>query len=368
MTRLLDITLTGIGVLIIAAAACFAGHRSLKRSEDPPKLIFKWIFSVVLIGGGLELLHRFPVVSWPAVVLLPAAILGLLWAPNIGAIVASPLTGLFDGGDEEVEARPLYSMAETKRRKGLYAEAARDVRGQLEKFPADLTGTLLLGAIMAENLNDLAGARQLIHQWLDRPNVGPQGVAAVLHSLADWELQIARDPEAARACLERIVHDYPGTQFSHLARQRIAHLPAPEFLRATGQNAAVDLPQGEKHIGLLSDFVGNAPASDSDNPESLAEAYVEQLRRHPADVEAREKLAMLYAEHFKRLDMAAEQLEQLIALPAETPRHIARWLNVLATLNINIGGDMPAAERALRRVIDRFPESGGATQAFERLA
>jgi tetratricopeptide (TPR) repeat protein len=368
MTHFWDIALTVMGPLVLAAAACVAGYRSLRRSENPATLVFKWILSAVLVGGGIAVLRGFPVLAWPVVVLIPAAILGLMWAPSMAAIVARPLTGLFDGGNEEVEPQPFYSIAEAKRRKGLYLEAAQEVRCQLEKFPGDLTGTLLLGAILAENLKDLPGTRQLIQEWLDRPNVAPQGAATVLQSLADWELQIGRDPEAARACLERIVHDYAGTQFSHQAQQRIAHLPAPEYLRQAAENAALDLPPGEKDIGLRPGFTGNAPAGESDNPESLAQSCVEQLQRHPADTETREKLAQLYAEHFQRLDLAADQLEQLIALPAETTKHVARWLNLLATLHVKIGGDVPAAEQALRRIIDRFPNSASASLALERLA
>jgi tetratricopeptide (TPR) repeat protein len=368
MTHFLDILLTIVVTLVLVGAACVGGYRSLKRSEDPPKLAFKWIFTAVLVGGTLVALRGFPQQYWASVVLIPAFILGLVWAPNVGALVARPLTGLFDGGDEEVERRPLYSMAEAKRSKGLYQEAAQEVRCQLEKFPWDLTGTLLLGAILAENLNDLPGARQLIFQWVNRPNVPPQGVAAMLKSLADWELQIGRDPEAARACLERIAHDYAGTPLAHQAQQRIAHLPDPQYVLQRAENENVDLPPGEKDIGLRAGSAGNAPAGDSDNPEALAQSCVEQLRRHPTDIETREKLALLYGEHFQRLDLAADQLEQLISLPGETPKHIARWLNLLATLQVRIGADVPAAERTLRRILDRFPDSAAATQAFERLA
>lgn len=360
--------LTVLGGIIVAAAACFAGYRSLLRSENRGTLVFKWVFSVVLVAGGIFVLRRLPVLAWPVAVLIPSVILGLMWAPSFGAIVARPLMGIFDGGSQEVEPQPFYSIAETKRRKGLYQEAAEEVRGQLEKFPADLTGTLLLGAILAEDLKDLPSTRQLIREWLDRPHVTPQGATAVLQALADWELQTGLDPEAARGCLERIVRDYPGTQFSHMAEQRIAHLPTPEYLLEARDNTAVDLRRGEKDIGLRPDFAGNAPDPDSDNPESLAESYVEQLRRHPADTDAREKLALLYAEYFKRLDLAAEQLEQLMSMPSETPKHVARWLNLLATLHVKVGGDLAAAERTLRRIIDRFPDSASATQAFERLA
>ena len=74
-------------------------------------------------------------------------------------------------------------------------------------------------------------------------------------------------------------------------------------------------------------------------PSALASQYVSQLNKHPADTDTREKLAVLYAENFGRLDLAVDQLEQLIALPEETPKHVTRWLNLLATLHISVAND-----------------------------
>ena len=86
-----------------------------------------------------------------------------------------------------------------------------------------------------------------------------------------------------------------------------------------------------------------------EHPNSVAgvDENLSQLESHPADTITREKLAVLYAEHFQRLDLAVDQLEQLIALPDETPKHVARWLNLLATLQINVGRDENAARNAL---------------------
>ena len=46
----------------------------------------------------------------------------------------------------------------------------------------------------------------------------------------------------------------------------------------------------------------------------------------------------------------------------------ARWLNLLATFQIKQGHDLPAAESALRRIIDKFPGGALATVALSRLA
>lgn len=367
MSHALDIVSTILGLLIVVAALGFAGFRSLKSSEDPAKLVVRWIISVGLIGGGIFSLRGFPVAMWPVVVLIPAMILGVMWAPTVGAIVASPLTGMFDGGTQEVEPQPLYSIAESKRQKGLYAEAAEEVRAQLAKFPGDVKGTVLLGTIMAENFGDLPAARQLVADWLARPGGTPQGTVSVLQNLADWELDVGKDPEAARACLDRIALDYAGTPYAQQALQRMAHLPTVERLRELDENKTVDYTQGEKNIGLRPDYGQSLPIPE-ENPGVLLESYLEQLRNHPADTDTREKLAMLYADEFQRLDLATVQFEQLIALPTETQKHIVRWLNLLANYQVKLGNDADLAARTLRRIIERFPNGASAEQAFERLA
>jgi hypothetical protein len=68
------------------------------------------------------------------------------------------------------------------------------------------------------------------------------------------------------------------------------------------------------------------------------------------------------------VDLAAAQLEQLIALRAESPRHIAGWLNLLATVHARFGNDLAGAESALRRIVERFPRSVAAEAAAARLA
>jgi hypothetical protein len=92
------------------------------------------------------------------------------------------------------------------------------------------------------------------------------------------------------------------------------------------------------------------------------------LEAHPLDTAARERLAVLYAEEYRRIDLAVDQLEQLIAVPAETPKNIARWLNLLATLHIKVNRDRRAAEDALKRVTALFPKTFHADLAVQRLA
>jgi tetratricopeptide (TPR) repeat protein len=357
-------------VIVLPALAILA-YRSYRRSDDRGALVRRWIISAALV-----LIMWF--ISWfrvpghplfmtikPFFILFPALILGRIWVPSIGAALASPLTSAFDGGDEEAEAKPFYFIAEGKRRKGLYEEAMAEVRKQLEEFPGDFEGYMKLASMQMEDLKDLPAAQTTLDEFLQLPGRAPNEMAGALHLLADWQLQFGRDAQAAIGSLRRIAQLYPGTPFAHAAEQRIAHLGSADETSRVRYQSKFTVEHGERDIGLRKD---SAPVSAPADPHALAEEYVRQLELHPSDTDTREKLAILYAEEFHRLDLATDQLEQLIALPAEPPKHVARWLNLLATLHIKVAQDAAAAESALHRIIERFPGGALATVAISRLA
>jgi tetratricopeptide (TPR) repeat protein len=249
--------------------------------------------------------------------------------------------------------------------KGLHQEAISEIYKQLAKFPGDIPGMMLLATIQAEDLHDLPAAEATINDLLGQPDVTPQQAATALHTLADWQLQFGRNVEAARAALERIAVTYPDSQFSHAAEQRIARLADAAATREFRENAKFEVRHGEQNIGLSTVPSGQAAALD---PDDAAAQYVRQLEKYPADTETREKLAVLYAEQFQRLDLAVDQIEQLISVPGETSKHVARWLNLLATLHIQVARDEENARKALRRIIEKFPKSSHAEVAARRLA
>ena len=305
----------------------------------------------------------------PLFIVPPAGILGLIWASQIGSIVARPLTSIFDGSQEEAELKPFYFIAEAKRRKGLYEEAIAEMRRQLEKFPGDVEGMMKLAAIQADDMRDLPAAEATIAALLQQPGLPPNAAVAALQALADWHLQIGHDAAAARDSLERIVQMFPDTSFAHSALQRLAHLDETGQTRQFHEQTVFKVPVGERNIGLR-----QAPKLEQDPAQAEAEAlalaagHVRQLELHPNDTETREKLALLYASQLHRVDLAAGQLEQLTTFPNETPAHIARWLELLATVHVLYGRNLEAAENALHRVIERFPNTALASQAHARLA
>src|SRR5436309_13464472 len=147
-----------------------------------------------------------------------------MWAPRIGAKVGDWFGNLYTGGSTPPDPTPLYSVAESRRKQGRYVEAVREIRAQLARFPTDVTGQLMLAEIQAEHLDDLPGAQLTIERFLAQPGHGPKNIAFALSSLADWHLKYARDVEAARQALERILQLLPDTELSMGAAQRLAHL------------------------------------------------------------------------------------------------------------------------------------------------
>ena len=353
-------------LLLLAGIGCAFGWRLLKKSNDPTRLLVKWIITAVLVGWTIWVLPSFPQQYWPLVVLIPAVVVAVMWAPHVGSMVAGSITNAIDGGDTEIEPQPFYSIAETKRRNGHPREAIAAIREQLEKFPGDFRGTMLLASILVEDMNDLPGAQLTLERWMEDAAATPHGKASALTAIADWQLQFAQDPEAAGQALQRIIDELPNTPAAHQAAQRLAHLPTMEHLVAARSGAPTVIKPGIKDAGLRKDYTAPAPATP--DPDTLAAEYVRQLEMHPSDTVTREKLAVLYADEFQRLDLAVDQLEQLIGLPNETPKHIAQWLNLLADLQIRVGKDLAGAEATLRRILERFSAPGIVEPTQARLA
>ena len=68
----------------------------LKRSEDPARLIFKWVLSLVILG--IIIITAKPGIFGLMIALLGAIGFLLIWGRSVGEVIARPLTGIFDGG------------------------------------------------------------------------------------------------------------------------------------------------------------------------------------------------------------------------------------------------------------------------------
>jgi TolA-binding protein len=302
---------------------------------------------------------------------VPLAALGglfltIIWRTTIANLVATPIGNLYDGGSAPAEAKAFYSNAIAQRKRGNYQEALALVRKQLEKFPTDFEGQLLMADIQAENLNDLPGAAISIERICNQPGHPPRNVALALNILADWYLKLNQDRDAARETLQKIIDRLPDSEMSVLASQRIASLATTEHLLAAHDRKKFAVVEGVQNIGLLDPKFHPKP-SDADAAKQ-AEELVAHLRSHPLDTEAREKLAVIYADHYNRLDLATDQFEQLITHPNQPSKKVVHWLNKLADVQIRHGVKHDLVRETVQRIIDLYPNTAAAELAASRIA
>ena len=372
MNRILEIAVNVFLLLIVSGFLGWVCYRSLRRSNGPARLIFKWIFTALVIGvffimavpagqkGGYDAIQAI------IVTLIGGIAMAITWRHSLIDLIANPLGSLYDGGREEVEPKPFYSIALTKRKLNRPLEAIVEIRKQLAKFPNDFEGVTLLASVQAEDMKDLPGAEITFNHFCDRSEAPPKQVAAAWTQMADWHLKLAQDVDSARAVLEKIIARFPSTAVALQAAQRIAHLDGTEkILLASHDRQAMTMPEGVKNIGLLDSTEFLRPAEM--DPGKQAAEYVKHLEQHPLDTEVREKLAIIYARHYQRLDLAALELAQLINEPKQPAKRVAHWLNLLADLQIHGGADYDAVRETLAQIVERFPGLPVADRAQSRL-
>jgi tetratricopeptide (TPR) repeat protein len=366
MSQILQIVVGVVLSVIGLAFLVWFFIRTLKRTADPPMLILKWVFTIPFVIFCIWMARQLGPFG-PFVIVFMAVVLSPVWTPHIGEWLAKPLADLYDGGGQEVEPKPYYSIARAKRKLYRPLEAVVEIRKQLARFPNDYEGVHLLAAVQAEDMKDLTGAEMTLNHFCDSPAAPPKQVAAALTQLADWHLKLAHDADSARAALEKIIAKFPDSELALAAAQRIAHLGGAEnMLLAALNRQPTAMPEGVKSIGLRDSMRDLIPAEA--DPAKLAADYVKHLEQHPLDTEAREKLAIIYAAHYGRLDMATNELAQLINEPNQPPRHVAHWLNLLADLQIRAGADYDTVRPTLEKIIEHFPGMAVADLARSRLA
>jgi tetratricopeptide (TPR) repeat protein len=363
-----------LGLAAMAAAfgvVLWALWKSLKKSYDPGSLLVKWIVTVVVFGMLIYLGVRAGSAGWGGAFIIPITgaclgiILGIMWAPSNGALLATPLMELYEGG-EASEPKPLYSIAQAKRKQGKYRDAQTEVRKQLAKFPNDFEGWMLMGEIFARDFKDTAGASQCVDQIISSGEHTPRNVAFALTCLADWRLEIDHDRDAAREALERILELYPDTEQSHLAAQRIAHLSSKEMLQQQIDRPKIALKTFEGHPGLQTD-PSQMPDLPPEDFAAKASELVRHLDEHPLDNDARETLAGIYADHYHRPELAAEQLEQLINTPNQPQKYVVHCLNRLVDVYVRVACDEASARQTLERILLLFPGTAAAANAEKRM-
>jgi tetratricopeptide (TPR) repeat protein len=352
---------------LVVLAVLFGGvlwlaYRRFKRGDDKFELLIKLGLTLLLLGAAAMAVPFFGIYGLFLIVGC-SIVFSLLWAPSLGAWLVEPLTRAFDGGSEPPAPAPAYSVALARRHKGDFAGAIAAVRDQLQKFPADSEGQMLLASIQAENLHDLDAAALTLERFINQKHHTPRDISFALTTLADWQFELARDHEAARETLERIRTLLPGTPFAQQAAQRIAHLGGPGQWSSPAERPRLTLPS--TGIGQTVVPPGGSTAVST---EARANQLLQQLAQHPLDIEAREELARLYGYELDAPDLALQQIDELLRLPHQSPRHVAHWLELKAEIILRRDGNAEGAREALRQVMERFPKTALADAAERRMA
>lgn len=381
MHGVFNIILGTAGLIVAVGLVGMGIFLMVTKNYAPAKTIFKIVGSAVLVTldsyfihyearhlhGGVTFDNFGTALLMLGSIVACALILSIMWTPHLSDLLISPLTSLFDGGNEPPERKSFYSIAMTKRNRGKPHEAVAEIRRQLASFPNDFEGVMLLARVQVEDLADLSGAEVTLNHFCDWPGAPSKQVAAAYTQLADWHMKFSADADAARAALQKIISRYPDTESALQAEQRIAHLAeAEKMILARHDNANIEIQEGVQNVGLLdsTDFLKPQEVE----PGKLAATFVKHLEIHPHDTEVREKLALIYGRDFKRLDLATMELAELINEPKHKPKQIAHWLNLLANLQVELGADMATVRATLEKIIERFPDLPVADLAQRRLA
>ncbi len=338
-----------------------------RSSSDPPSILgIKIAVTLVLGGAGVWcMVNVGPFIGVP-VAAVCGILVGLCWAKNIGLVLASPLSSLYDGGNEAPEAKPFYAIAEAHRKQARYADALEEIGKQLERFPGDVPGLLMEAEIRCRHLQDWQGARLAIEQIVGNEQQPVPTRAKALQALADWHLDLAQDAVGARELLERIRELWPDTPEALDAAQRLAHTGDGAWRREQKAPTRLHLPKADERLGLRRPEELPPPPPEQD-PELEAEELRQHLAAHPLDTEARERLGLLYANRMGRLDWALGEFEKMLHQPNHPPKLVARWFHQLADIQIRCGGTEDGARMALQRVVDLFPDSALAAKARSRI-
>ncbi len=370
--HILEWIFDGVLLLIVIFGGGFLFVKTIRSSEDPAKLIFKWVLTVVVVG--LMIIYIGPMMAQGGygaafggipLTALGGLVLAITWRKNLAEMVANPIGNLYDGGTAEYEPRPVYSQAIGLRKHGNPEEALKLVREQLERFPTDLEGQMLVADIQAENLHDLESATMTIQRLCNQPEHTQRNIAYALNTLADYHLKL-HDRDTARDTLRQIIERFPDSEVAMLAAQRIASLAGSEHAFAAHERKKFTVPEGLTNIGLIDPKSYQAPP-DADATKQAAE-LVAHLQNHPLDGEAREKLAIIYADHYHRMDMAADQFEQLITHPNQPQKRVVYFVNRLADLQIRHGENYDTVRATLQRILDLYPNTAPAEVAANRIA
>jgi len=266
----------------------------------------------------------------------------------------------------EQKAIPVYSRALAAMNFDKYEEAEQAVLEELESCEDDFDGWMMLAELYAFHFDDLPAAAKLVRETCEHPGTTPSQFAVACHRLADWQLKLAQDPDAARVALEEICRRHPRSHLDHMARLRINQLP-PNREEWIASQSVKKIRLTTLHGPMKQS--GAAPVAPMSRQEAFTRSQqcVVRLTSYPDDAVAREELARLWAEDLGQIEMAMDQLELLLAMPGQAPAKAAEWLGLMASWHLRFPQDLSAARTAMERLARQYPHSPQALAARRRL-
>jgi len=358
--KIITFLLSVVGVVGLA----YAIGMSIVKSDHPKILAVKYGITPFICWGCLGLYAGGGFVQLAVVPL--AVILALMWAGEIGGWIGRKAGAMYDGGDLEVEKRAFLSRVDGHRTAGEYQEALALAQQELEKHPDDYDCQMLIATIHAEDLKDLRSAAGVVRALVEMKGLKRKQVTYAWNTLADWQLQVGRDPDSARVTLHKIIQRFPETRAAQSAESRMAHLPTREDLAAADRpSEGIKMPEFERDLGLKGKQL-TLPVKKEVDPAVLTERYLAHLKTYPNDWDTREKLATHYIEKYELLEglqEAANQMEILISSKLSNKEEKCRWIHQLADWQAKVGRDPAGARETLGRIIEMYPGSAQASQA-----
>jgi len=365
---------------VLAAVVVYIIRKQLKNPDnDPVKVIVKWTVTVAIVAFGVYATlwsnDRASLLVVFIFLLLPGSvIMALWWTPEISEWMASPITNALTGDSRISYNKPEYGIANARRNRGQYVEAVEAVDEELAKHPGNFDGLMLKASIQAENLGDLEAATETLQEAIEGEEQLSYRLPVALNKMADWQLAVAGDPNAARRTLRQIREALPESQAAQFAAQRLASLDSSEETEA----AVVDFNESYQKLveesARKDDFTSplELPKAIETNQQQAGDKSLANcLRRvalHPDSVSNREELAALYLDHANQPPKAAEQYDHLLALPGTTIHQKTAWLNKIADIQVKSGESHETVRATLERVIALDPKAAPAARAQQRIS
>jgi hypothetical protein len=265
----------------------------------------------------------------------------------------------------EENAAPIYTRAVVAMNFDKHVEAEAAVLEELETCEDDFNGWLLLAELYANHFNDLPGAENLIRETCSQPSITPSQFAVAFHRLADWHLKLGADPVSARGALLEICRRHPRSHLDKMARLRLDQLPGTKEELLAKSHRPIHLAPLRRDLDETSG--PPAPTLTREEAYSSARQNIDQLKRDPDDIPARETLARLFAEELDEADLGLEQLELLLGMQNPPPGKSAEWLARMAAWQIRYKQNPAAARAILERLMRQYPQSHQAFSAQRRL-